>query len=75
MKDYKIYGFTYKGKKYCVIEQPYIPFKGEDGFRYTDNGIIHIYLKSGLAPRAKQLLLHRLIKLRGVKEHKVKNYY
>lgn len=74
MNNYKVYGFTYKSKKIVVIEQPYIPFKNENGFRYTDNGIIHIHLKNGLAPGAKQLLLHRLIKLRGVKEHKVKNY-
>lgn len=74
MKDYKIYGFTFKGKKYCIIEQPYIPFKNEDGYRIVENGIITIRIKSELASRAKQLLLHRLIKLRGIKEHKVKNY-
>lgn len=63
MKQYK---FKYKNKIYHVVEM--IKTYVGNGYRYTQGKDVVIAINSALPPRQKQLLLHRLIKLRGIRE-------
>lgn len=69
MKQYK---FKYQNKIYHVVEmeKTYVG----NGYRYTQGKDVVIAIKSTLPAREKQLLLHRLIKLRGIKELQIKTY-
>lgn len=64
MKQYK---FKYKNKIYHVVEMTRTYFN--KGYRYSKGKDVVIAINKALPPREKQLLLHRLIKLRGIKKY------